>query len=452
VLIVGVPEKKALPCRICVRQKWLLMRRAYKINQEDIGDFFFVIAPLSFFLPLRLFNLVLVGFMIVSLLSLKDRLGVLSWKGVCLLSLPFFIFLYGVFLDIFHAEIKRGFHELESFLPLLFFPLILSFTGVTGKRVRLSKVSFFYGSIVAALVILIIAFWKNATDHERVVHNWNYIETMRFYENNPIGLLNWGFFIYNELSFAINFHPIYLATYFIIAIIFGLSLVKEVTSLRQKVIVSAGVGLLGFEIFLLSGRMPIIVLGLIIFAYAFNLIRLQRNASRRVVMGVVFVVLLMIPLLMPATLYRLRAAYEALTGPYDQQDIQTTSLHRLTIWKQSADLFLEKPLFGYGLFGGEQAIDSKVAPEQRPRYNTHNQYLMIMLTAGIVGLLLIVYYYSALFLKAFRQAHYIYILFLFVILLVLLTENFISRHKGVILYAYFNTLLFFSLPGNDKKI
>ena len=78
------------------------------------------------------------------------------------------------------------------------------------------------------------------------------------------------------------------------------------------------------------------------------------------------------------------------------------------------------------------------------RYNSHNQYLGIMLDFGIVGLLIWILSITYPAFYAFKLNYNFYIIFVLMFCLSCMTENYLGRFKGVAFFAFFNTLL--SLP------
>lgn len=426
-----------------------------KERKEKAFDIFYILTPLSFFCPTRIFNLIIVLFsaaVLASILSEPKSLARKNWSDIYIVVIPFIIVLYAFSLDAVHGDLKKGATVLETYLTLAIFPLLILLTGATKRRKHLSKLSFFIGSVVAALLCLAWAVWKNFTDHERMINNWNFVETIKFYEDHPVGFINWGYFLYMEFASSIKFHPTYLSVYFITAIIFGISLLKRSRLLNAFII--SGILLLVTEVFLLSSKISMIILFvvlLLITLYAvFNLSRrLQTIALISFVSTIVIVLILF-----PASLYRIQTVITDLSSSdTSRQDLSSTNLHRITLWKNAIDLFRQKPITGYGLLGTKKAMDAYNAPYTTTHFNTHNQYLMFLLMGGCLGGMLFLVSQLILLLRSVRAADYIYTVFLITILLSLLTENLISRHTGVVLYAFFNALFYLHLRNvRDEKI
>jgi O-antigen ligase len=428
----------------------------FKERKEKLFDIFYILTPLTFFCPNRIFNFVIVLFfaaVLTSILSEPKSLGKKKWSDLFIIVIPFLIALYGFILDIANGDLKKGSTVLETYLTLAVFPLLILLTGATSKRKYLSKLSFFIGSIVAALLCLALAFWKNHTDHERMINNWNFVEMLKFYEDHPIGIINWGYFLYMEFASSIKFHPTYLSVYFITAIIFGTSLLGR--SRLSNILIIGGILLLITEVFLLSSKMSLIILFFVLLVITIYAVFHSSKRTRKFSLISFFATIALVLILFPASLYRIQTIITdlSISNNTAEQDLSSTNLHRLTLWKNAIQLFKEKPVTGYGLLGTKKAMDSYNARYTTTHFNTHNQYLMFSLIGGCLGGLLFLVGQLILLLRSVRAADYIYAVFLVAILLSLLTENLMSRHTGVVLYAFFNALFYLHLcNARDEKI
>ncbi|WP_331968109.1 O-antigen ligase family protein [Ohtaekwangia sp.] len=374
-----------------------------------------------------------------------------NWKASAILFIPFIVLLYAFLLDVFNHDAAGGWHFFETYLPIAFFALLITTAEINNRQVHISKVSFFIGCIAAAWGCLGIAFWKNITEHDRIVHNWNFVETMKFYEDHPIGVVNWGFFLYSEFANAIGFHTTYLSIFFITGIAFGFSLVGKSRIANALIII--GILLLTIEVFLLSSKISLLILLLV---FGLTGIRVLYHATKRVryiAAGAAILFIVTVMLLFPAGFYRFHAVVTDLQSSNYQEeaDMASSNLHRLQLWKASLNLFQEKPLTGFGLSGSENAL--RVATHQNgdQRFNTHNQYLMILISTGILGSVLFLTGCFTFVVSSIRAADYIYAVFLLIILVGLLTENLLSRHAGVVLYSFFNAMFFIHLHNRKNE-
>lgn len=124
---------------------------------------------------------------------------------------------------------------------------------------------------------------------------------------------------------------------------------------------------------------------------------------------------------------------------------------RIEYTRASFHLIKKHPVFGVGTgdipSAYQQAYDEIGSPlEPQFRHKAHNQYLSITVGFGVVGLL--VFLFSLLFpyCSERRNRTYLYTVFLVIILLSMLPEDTIETQAGVMLFAFFNSLLIFAFP------
>ena len=123
---------------------------------------------------------------------------------------------------------------------------------------------------------------------------------------------------------------------------------------------------------------------------------------------------------------------------------------RVEYIKASFGIIKDSPVFGVGtgiikVFADYyEEINSKLLPEYRLR--SHNQYLAIMVAFGVVGLL---WFLFSMFYPLFadkRNRNYLYMVFLFIIMLSMFTDDTLETQVGATLFAYFNSFLVFARP------
>lgn len=125
---------------------------------------------------------------------------------------------------------------------------------------------------------------------------------------------------------------------------------------------------------------------------------------------------------------------------------------RIEFIKASLNIIKENPVIGVGT--GDipntfadyyERTNSKLTRENRLR--SHNQYLAITVTFGVVGLIWFLFSMSYPFFADKRNRNYLYFIFLFIMMLSMLTEDTLETQIGVTLFAFFNSFLVFA--GED---
>ena len=130
---------------------------------------------------------------------------------------------------------------------------------------------------------------------------------------------------------------------------------------------------------------------------------------------------------------------------------------RVEYIKASLGIIKDNPVFGVGTGIIQPFADyyentnSKLYPEYRLR--SHNQYLAITVAFGIVGLLWFLFTMLYPLFADKRNRNYLYIVFLFIIMLSMFTDDTLETQVGATLFAYFNSFLVFAsserLKTND---
>lgn len=108
----------------------------------------------------------------------------------------------------------------------------------------------------------------------------------------------------------------------------------------------------------------------------------------------------------------------------------------------------EAPLLGYGVGDVDDQLqecyDEKFTDTdtyKRLSYNSHNEYINIILISGFAGFS--VFLLSFFYLLQAGIKNKLYLSFLCFILLNFCFENILSRHDGIIFFSFFNSLLYF---------
>lgn len=121
---------------------------------------------------------------------------------------------------------------------------------------------------------------------------------------------------------------------------------------------------------------------------------------------------------------------------------------RQIIWSYAWELIKEKPITGYGIPNGQQALENMYVQKgfttgiQRG-YHAHNLYLAIWLESGLLGIMsLLATLFFPLF-KAVRENKKAYVALVVLTIFACITEPVIYLHQGIIMFTLFVSLLLF---------
>lgn len=146
--------------------------------------------------------------------------------------------------------------------------------------------------------------------------------------------------------------------------------------------------------------------------------------------------------------------------PDDIGNVNGSSLRqRFLYWNISLKLISENPFFGVGTGDPAKTFEQyykKNYPqiEKRYRFRSHNQYLAMAVSLGVVGFILFLVFILSPFVLLKKEVfrHYIpWFLFFIIFALSLLTEDTLESQVGVTLYAFFNSFLLFFQPIDQKS-
>ena len=128
---------------------------------------------------------------------------------------------------------------------------------------------------------------------------------------------------------------------------------------------------------------------------------------------------------------------------------------RLTIFKCATYIIKENPIFGTGV-GDVMAelqsvyrnVDFKFGYNNA--YDPHNQYLRVCLGTGVVGLALFLATLITVLTMALRSGDWLVVGFMIVFCSSFLFESVLDRHSGIMIYAFFHSVLIFGIDNNIK--
>lgn len=243
---------------------------------------------------------------------------------------------------------------------------------------------------------------------------------------------------------AYQIHPIYLSIYIGVAIIFIVSILGQAKGRFRAFLYGILLILIVFTA-MLDKKGPIISLGIL------GLIFILKNKSQtKKVLLISIIALSFLLVVMPK--YQNINRYKELIN-LDNPNSSTSV--RLGIYECAFDQFLKSPLIGYGWGDSKDAL-IECYQHSHPefvgkKYNSHNQYLSVLLSIGIIGLMIFIMYFIYHFRVSFKHKNQVLLLLLIYFMLNMLTENILEREDGVILYAFFLNLFLFNNSVRDKE-
>ncbi|MEM6523614.1 MAG: O-antigen ligase family protein [Bacteroidota bacterium] len=417
-------------------------------SKFNFSDLKFTIIPIGLYSSSQVFSWITILLLLSELLHIKfSEEKIVYNKRANLLMTFFFLLVAGLFFDILNTEssidnkhLIRSLKFIERGLPFIAFPLLFSFRPIASYQIRLAQKAFLYITLLIALICLCHGIYKQIVEPDRIISNWDFYSTQEFYEQYPIDPINWGYFVYRELSSTVGFHPIYLSIYCILALLISLEELRSSNLSIKKWRLIIFIIILVFFVFLLGGRMPLIILFVIVFYQLFLLRRFKKK--------IIFITLATL-LLISALLFLLKPLTFRLLNEYNRIEnslSRPTGNNRVYYWRTAIKLIKDQPFLGYGLSGARNNLQRSYNNDGFNQYfNTHNQFLMITLESGVVGFIIFTGLLVYKFFISFKHQRSDYTLFLIIVVLLMLTENIFDRHKGILIFALFNTLYYLEI-------
>ncbi|MET3025464.1 O-antigen ligase family protein [Flavobacterium sp. UW10123] len=288
---------------------------------------------------------------------------------------------------------------------------------------------------------------------------------------------NKGVFFYHELV-TLELNAIYMSVFA------SLGLFYFLTKKEKSIIDKAGFSVLIVFIFLLSSK-NIIVVDLILIITYYSFFSAISRKTKLIILSTVIVISISSILFIKPIRERFMIEFETIfvdgslnkntkenQGPiynvslkqaWNQDQFQQNDffpgtafrLFQIRIFKEMLEQ--ENILFtGFGLDASQNKIKEKVKEHNLyPNYgefNFHNEYIQIFSELGVFGFLVLV---SMLFITIKRgiiNKDFVHIAFAVTMIVLFLTESFLSRQRGIIFFIIFYCMLNVADNSNEQKI
>jgi O-antigen ligase len=347
-------------------------------------------------------------------------------------------------------DFSEGLLHIERKLTLVVLPLIFTVDPILNKKAQKWCMLSFVISCLAAVLIC----YANL-----LIINFN---EFNFNFKSYIFLTNHNF------SKVINIH----ATYFSIYILFSLMILcvifyKEISNTTTKILFFLIAVLFLCTLFVLGSRMIIllsttlILLGLV---YVYNI---RRSFKAKIILTVFTVLMLAGLYLSPYVKNRFNQMLNIELNDLIGSNKENGITQRIFVWVHSIPLLKEAPLLGYGTGDVPQTLNNaylKIAlddPEltraqvralkrfSEMNLNAHNQYLQIILSLGLVGLLILLSVLALSLNSAVKTGNVLFLAFICIVVFCFLTESMLNTQKGVVFFSLISSFFLFNCNDNS---
>ncbi|MDB3887367.1 O-antigen ligase family protein [bacterium] len=358
--------------------------------------------------------------------------------------IPFLIYFTSL---INSTDLNFGLKEIEKKLSLLVFPIIFGLTPF-GKK----EISYFLKTMIATIILGCILGFLNQLPI--------YLDT---------GDSGW---LYNDnLSSIMNKQAVYYSFFINTAFLSLIYLFKEnqLHTKLEKYIAIASIPILFVTQYFLTCRTALITSTIIIVGFILWLISKEiKQKAQKTIIIIISLILIASFFTIPKVLKR----FESITNieysysnpnplNHFNGEIKKENWNglntRLAIWSCVVEEISKNPIIGTGIGDLQNNLrqnysEKKFTLAQEANYNSHNQFLDVLLSGGILGLFLFIIYFYQIFKLSINNSNYLLTFFAIIFITASLTENILSRNQGVVFVSLLLSILIFSKKLNQNKI
>lgn len=388
---------------------------------------------IAFLLPLAHFVPVVIILTVLNWLIEGDFRNkfhrIMGAKFAVLFCLFYILHLFGL---TYTENMHSGSFDVQVKLSLLIFPLLYASRPLKQEELKPVFLALLGGAILCSFLLIInacVTYFKTG-------------------DNN---------FFYESFT-AHVIHPSYLAMYINVIICWLLIQIKKNTAVFKRFSTPVSLGLIlyfSFVLVLLSSKLGLLTLAFIYFATFIY------YARKKYIIGIAGIVLSLIAAwgiirFVPAITDRIKTATDAITATTtNNADAESTAV-RMLIWKAANQVISENFMLGtgpgdakdelmkeYGKRGMTGALEHKL--------NAHNEFYQVFVALGFIGFAVFCIQLFYPLSTAVKEKNNLYVFFLLIIILNFLTEAMLEAEAGVIFYAFFNSILCFTIYSRTKN-
>lgn len=401
------------------------MRKLFRVEDSTANKvsyyhlaFFLMALPFDFFYS----ELILVSFAVHNLIHVKKEnlKNIFSRPVLLMISL----FLLGAIAISYSPDKQEGLNVTTRQLAILLFPVLLAITGLDLEKYRMNLLLIFGFTCVGTVLYL----YAEA------------VRTILYFGLKASSLFTTPFMNHN-FSQPIGIHATYLSMYAAFSLlVFLYLLITQKKSPVTVFYVFCAVVLFAGLIQLSSRAVVIAFLMVINFGFTFFLFSGKRRWTFFLITTLLSATT--VAIIWNVDSFKTRYVSELKTDLTNNATIVENFEPRLARWDAITEIIKGSPLIGYGTGAEKKLLKEKYYEKQLyisylNEFNTHNEYLGILVKTGLVGLLLFLYILYTGFAAAIRRKDLLFLSFMILVSVVALSENVIELNKGIFFYAFF---------------
>jgi len=390
---------------------------ANKVSYHHLA-FFLIALPFDFFYS----ELILISFGIHTFIHVRKG----YWQRV--FSKPVLVqsslFILGLLAISYSSDKQEAVNVTTRQLAILVFPVLFALNSLDIEKYKINLFCIFGFTCVATILYLY-------TDAVRTI----------IYFHLPFSSLLTTLFMNHNFSLPIGIHATYLSAYIAFSLLFFLYLLLTDEKPRQKWIWIFSSVILFAGLVQLSSRAVFIAFLMVInLAFPFFLFKGKRRIAFLLTASLVSAGAVLV--IMNVDSFKTRYISELKTDLTNNVKIIENSEPRLARWNAIAELVKASPVLGYGTGSEKRLLKEKYFEKglyisYLNEFNTHSEYLGVLLKTGLVGLLLLLYVLYFGFATAIQNKDLLFLSFMMIIAIVSVSENILDLNKGIFFYSFF---------------
>ena len=363
-----------------------------------------------------------------------------------------FIFIFFFLLHaagvIYSSDQQNAWFNLEKKFSLAILPLMLVSIKLERDDARKLFHIFVITCVVASLICLVLAINKALLSSSSFI--FDSYNAATYYANTTTSNI-WTYFSYTELASGIGIHPTFFSLYLVFCVFLLIHFYAESFAsfaFGKKVLLLALLIYLSVFVLFLSSRIMIFAL-LIVSFYGLKLFLKTASFTTQWITSFI-TIMLFFCFIYVNPVSRFRNFQEIVsTWPYVKPGFQRESTTiRASLWSLSIK---SVPKINWLIGTGTGDVEHLIAETGKTANVTnvmgsndpHNQYLQTLLGLGILGLVTLIICFAWPTLLAYQTGNFLYLGFIFLIVILCVTETAIERQKGIVFYSLFNSLILF---------
>jgi O-antigen ligase len=383
---------------------------------------FLVALPFDYFYS----ELILISFGLHTFIHIKkeDFKNIFSKPVLILVSL----YLINLLALLYSSNKQEGVNLAIRQLGILLFPVLFTISHLNFVKYRMQLLCIFGFSCTFTVIYLYFDALRTISD----LHL-------------PLSSLFTVNFMNHNFSMPIGMHATYLSVYISFSIITFLYLILSRQIINQKWIYIIASVILFAGLLQLSSRAAFIAFLVVInLVFPFLLFKGRSGIRFFLISSVISAAVLF--LIYNVDSFKTRYVSELKTDLTDEVKIIENTEPRVARWEAIMELVKHSPIIGYGNGSETNLLKEKYFEKGLyisflNEFNTHNEYLSILLKTGIIGLLLFLFILYFGYAAAIQRRDLLLLSFMIIITIVSLSENILDLNKGIFFYGFFFSFL-----------